>query len=581
MKTRNVHIAALITAALGLGAINHTTQDAANPAMAGLEQSSSTHSIAQSMIVRGTSVAEVVEAVRTVGGEITHELGIINSVAAELTHDQLAALNDHPAVRSTFADGSVSTAAAQEGGEPSPYGHYPAQVGADVLHAQGYTGSSVTVAVVDSGMHMVPVFQNDTQGVNRMANYYNAIFDIEGTQKHRDNFGHGTHMTSIIWNTDYADDGSGRFNSMAPDVTGVSVKAFNSVGNASYANVIRGLDWLLSHKDAYNIRVVNLSFGAEAKSPYWEDPINQAVMRLWQAGVVVVVSAGNTGPDPMTIGVPGNNPYVITVGAMTDSYTPDDPSDDVMTTFSSAGPTHEGFVKPEVVAPGGHVVARSRYQSRLATDHPEYHDQDRYFTMSGTSQAAAVVTGTVALMLDAKPWLTPDDVKCQLLQTARPAVDADGFLAYSPFRQGAGLIDAVAAVADTSTGCANQGMDIQADLDGLVHYTGPARADGNNKFYVLKNDGSVWNEGSMWNEGSTWNESSIWNESSFWNESSMWNESSVWNEGSIWNEASFWNESSIWNESSMWNESSIWNESSVWNENLTEPMSVNVWVEQE
>ena len=201
--------------------------------------------------------------------------------------------------------------------------------------------------------------------------------------------------------------------------------------------------------------------------------------------------------------------------------------------------------------------------------------------MSGTSQAAAVVTGTVALMLDAKPWLTPDDVKCQLLQTARPAVDADGFLAYSPFRQGAGLIDAVAAVTDTSTGCANQGMDIQADLHGLVHYTGPARADGNNKFYVLKNDGSVWNEGSMWNEGSTWNESSIWNESSFWNESSMWNESSVWNEGSIWNEASFWNESSIWNESSMWNESSIWNESSVWNENLTEPMSVNVWVEQE
>ena len=146
-------------------------------------------------------------------------------------------------------------------------------------------------------------------------------------------------------------------------------------GQASYADVITGLDWLLSNKDVHNIRVVNLSFGATPQSHYWEDPINQAVMRLWQAGIVVVASAGNTGPDPMTIGVPGNVPYVITVGAMTDSYTRDDLSDDRLTSFSAAGPTYEGFVKPDVVAPGGHIKALMDNQDQIARDHTEFHDR--------------------------------------------------------------------------------------------------------------------------------------------------------------------------------------------------------------
>ena len=131
------------------------------------------------------------------------------------------------------------------------------------------------------------------------------------------------------------------------------MKTFDKNGVGSYADVIRGLDWILSKKDEFNIRVLNLSFSAHGPSHYWDDPINQAVMRLWQAGVVVVASAGNKGPDAMKIGVPGNNPYVITVGAMTDNYTPTDPSDDYLASFSAAGPTVEGFVKPDIVAPGG------------------------------------------------------------------------------------------------------------------------------------------------------------------------------------------------------------------------------------
>ena len=146
------------------------------------------------------------------------------------------------------------------------------------------------------------------------------------------------------------------FNGIAPDAGLVGVKAFDDDGRGSYANVIRGLDWIYQNRDVYDIRVVNLSFSAEPRSYYWDDPLNQAVMALWEAGIVVVASAGNRGPDAMTIGVPGNVPYVITVGAMSDNCTPGDGSDDFLASFSSAGPTVEGFVKPEVVAPGGHML---------------------------------------------------------------------------------------------------------------------------------------------------------------------------------------------------------------------------------
>ena len=127
------------------------------------------------------------------------------------------------------------------------------------------------------------------------------------------------------------------------------------------------MEWIIANRETYDIRVLNLSLSAPAQSHYWDDPLNQAVMAAWEAGIVVVASAGNLGPDPMTIGVPGNIPYVITVGAMTDSYTPNDFTDDKLASFSSAGPTHEGFVKPEIVAPGGHLRAYVGRKTKLAT----------------------------------------------------------------------------------------------------------------------------------------------------------------------------------------------------------------------
>ena len=409
-----------------------------------------------SYIVQGKTIDDAINAVQAVGGEITHELRIINAVAAMMTKSQRDELNTAKGVLNISANGAVSTSAGVMGGSPGIYGEFPSLINADDVHDAGITGSSVTVAMLDSGMAAIAELKKDTNGVERTLRRYNSIKDQEGT--HLDKYGHGTHIASIILNTDYADDGSMRRNSIAPDVKSVPVKAFDQNGQGTYANVIRGLQWILDHKETYNIRVLNLSFSAPARSHYWDDPINQAVMRLWQAGVVVVASAGNTGPDAMTIGVPGNNPYVITVGAMSDNYTPADPTDDVLASFSSAGPTVEGFVKPEVVAPGGHITARSRAKSKIAKQHPEFHDHDKYFTMSGTSQAAAVVSGVAALVLDANPGLSNDDVKCRLLASARPAVNDEGELAYSVFQQGAGVVDAMEAVFGDAQGCANRGL---------------------------------------------------------------------------------------------------------------------------
>ena len=331
-------------------------------------------------------------------------------------------------------------------------------------------------------------------GESRTLAHYDAIADEElSTEEHSDWNGHSSHVAGVVINSDSSDP-AGKYRSMAPDVDLVVVRAFDREGRGSYADVIRGIDWLVVNKDYYGIRVLNLSFSAEPRSRYWDDPLNQAVMAAWQAGIVVVVSAGNTGPEAMSIGAPGNVPYVITVGAMTDNYTPEDLSDDRLASFSSAGPTKEAFVKPDLVAPGGHLTSILPLVSTLAIAHPEFHDGDRYFTMSGTSQAAGVVTGIAALILQQSPWLTPDDVKCRLMSTSHLAIDGEGNLAYSLFQQGAGLADAYAAVHSESTGCANQGLDVSKDLAGIEHYSGRARQDENGNYTIEGLDGFLWND---------------------------------------------------------------------------------------
>jgi serine protease AprX len=468
-----------------------------------------------SVIVQGRSTRELTALVEKAGGKVTHELEIIDAVAANLTPEQYQIVAASPAVRRIDANRVVR--AAGPPGAGSLAGIPPAasspKTGVGTL-----TGRGVTIAVLDSGIRSWTELLNDTAGSRRLLAQYDAVANSEiASTSNSDDCGHGTHLAAIATSSDRV-----AYPGIAPDAGLVAVKAFGAAGAGSYSDVIRGLDWIVNNRDRFGIRVVNLSFSARPRSHYWDDPVNRAVMRVWQAGIVVVASAGNTGPGPMSIGVPGNVPYVITVGAMTDAYTPGDATDDKVATFSAAGPTAERFVKPEIVAPGGHVTALMHAATTIARAHREFHTLGRYFTMSGTSQSAAAVTGIVALMLEAAPGLGPDDVKCRLIAGAHPALGADGTLAYPVFQQGAGLVSTYDAVASSASGCANRGLDVQKDLEGTEHYAGPVRQTEDGSYYVDGAAGSPWSASAPWPSGFLWSQSTLWQDSFLWDQSILW-----------------------------------------------------------
>jgi len=353
--------------------------------------------------------------------------------------------------------------------------YFPTVIGADALHRHKITGRGVTVAIVDSGLWEVDAIALDTAGKPRILARYDAIKDISGAEAFDDS-GHGTHMASVIAHSGaVTKDGkpTGTFKGVAPDVNLVAVKAFDVEGHGDFLDIVRAIQYVVDHREALNIRVLNLSFSARPRWDYWLDPINQAAMKAWASGITVVAAAGNEGPDAMTIGSPGNLPYLITVGAVTDSWTIDSRDDDYIPDFSSRGPTPNAHIKPDLVAPGGHMTGITRPGSTLTTDYPDYLLRTGEFVMTGTSQASALVSGMVALLLQLEPDLTPDDVKCKLMSSAELAINRDGLLAYSPFQQGSGYASVTRAITLGQRGCGNAGLDIQKDMAGTDHYQGP------------------------------------------------------------------------------------------------------------
>jgi len=436
-----------------------------------------------SYIVKAKNYQQLLGELEALSLKPSHQLPIINAVAISLTNAQLVELKNRISV-TTHENSKVSLASAGNGWGTrkwQPMAEVATVIDADFAHYEHNFGDAVTIAFLDTGLDQLAGLNVDLYGNDKAWGTYDAInntlhnYDDEHS-------GHGTHVASVANNGDF--DVFGRLYGVAPNAATVGIKAFDGEGKATYADVIRGINWAVNVKDDINLRVLNMSFSGPVQSHYWQDPLNQAVMAAWQAGIVVVASAGNKGPDPMSIGVPGNVPYIITVGAMTDSYSYSSKEDDRIASFSAAGPTYEAFVKPEIVAPGGHISGLMSLDSQIVQEHPEYHDGGRYFEMSGTSQAAAVVSGVVALMLTKDGTLTPDQVKCKLIASARPALTADNKLAYSVFQQGAGVINAYDAVYSSADNCANQGMDIAKDLAGEEHYVGNANIDDNGDFYV-------------------------------------------------------------------------------------------------
>jgi serine protease AprX len=325
-----------------------------------------------SYIIQGDNLENVIALVEAQGGLITSQLEIIEGVAAYLHPEDVAVLQAHPSIRYITPNAVVEASALPEMDSAiiqqrnnTPSADAPEVVGADYIWEQGVMGEGVTIAIVDSGMANFNPLLNNTDKQNRVL----AWKDFVNTKRNSltDPNGHGTHLVSIMANSIKGADGS--YNGIAPNVNLVVVRVLDKEGYSDYEKVIKGIDWVVKYRDEYNIKVLNLSLKGSVAAPYWADPLNRAVTKAWAEGITVVTCAGNVGPDPMTVSVPGNNPYVITVGAFTDAYTPKDWTDDYLAEFSSAGPTQDAFIKPDLIAPGAHMMGMMGKNSYISQNH--------------------------------------------------------------------------------------------------------------------------------------------------------------------------------------------------------------------
>lgn len=556
-----------------------------------------------SYIVQASSAEVATTYVNLAGGEVTATLSIIDAVGALLTADQSEWLQSQPERIRVFDNGTLEISGRKpkkSSRKPVPVEDpitpvepvisnllpatetwYPKLVGAANLHMQGITGKGVTIAVLDTGLWKSPTTEFNAAGKQRVLAQHDVTSSGGDYGDIDDWNGHGTHITSIMVSSGRTE--AGHYQGIAPNANVVVVRAFEADGSGTYLNVIKALDWIVSQRKKHKIRILNLSFGAPATSLYWNDPVNQAVMAVWKSGIIVVAAAGNNGPDSMTIGVPGNVPYIITVGAMTDNFTPQDRADDKMASFSAAGPTIEGFVKPELVAPGGHMLGQMPPYAWLLLDHPDHaREAGREFIMSGTSQATAVVSGVLALMLEEDQKLKPDEAKCRVLASARAAMRNDGTHAYSVFQQGAGLVDAVAAVNETIVDCANRNMDIKKDIEGQIHYVGPANIDANEIYYLVNDAGiRLLGPGYEWDPAAKWSGDALWQQGPVWNQSKLWATGKLWSGSKKPPKSKKKPKSKMRSQGKLWGTGKLWPDKKFEGEALPDSVSINNWVESE
>jgi serine protease AprX len=381
------------------------------------------------LIVKETAPAsdEAEHLVRGLGGAITHQLPIVSGFSALLPAEALPELAGSPAVGLVWGDAEIRMTSGSTTGYDSWSPNTAWRQSIRLPQVEGsYTGAGVTVAILDTGVSQAPDL-----GARVLARV-----DLTPEQDGFDRYGHGTHMAGIIAGNGSAS--AGEWKGVAPGANLVSVKVAGADGSTDVSVVIAGLQWVLENKNTYGIRVLNLAFGTDSRQSYRLDPLNYAVEQVWFGGILVVASAGNRGPDGGTINKPGDDPFVLTVGAA-DLKGTTDRSDDVVAPFSSWGLTPDGFTKPELVAPGITIVAARAAGSTVDQLHPEGRVGDWYLKGTGTSQAAAIVSGVAALMFQADPSMTPDVAKATLLGSAFKT---------TTYRSsgGAGLVDAAGAV---------------------------------------------------------------------------------------------------------------------------------------
>ena len=404
-----------------------------------------------SVIVQGMNPWAARTAVERHGGVVTHDLPIVDGVAAEVPAGAVPAIAATPGVRQVAPNEPMTVQGALISPVHEATAVYRKASGASKLAAEGITGTGVAVAVIDTGISAVPDLAGRIVG--------GIDFTPEG-DPFKDSFGHGTFVAGMIAGNGVSS--GGKYVGVAPQANLVSVKIADREGASDVTHVLAALQWVVSFKDTYNIKVVNLSLGTDSTQSYHMSPLNYAVERAWDSGLTVVVSASNNGLNGTgTITKPGDDPLVVTVGASDDKGTAGT-GDDVMAGFSGMGPTAaDGLEKPDLVASGRSVVSLRAPGSKVDDAFPTSRVDSAYFKGSGTSFSTAVVAGSAALLAQHEPGLTPDQVKHRLLSTARPGPAGD------PNVDGHGQLDAYAAAHAGTSESANQGVNRSTGL-GLI-----------------------------------------------------------------------------------------------------------------
>ena len=352
----------------------------------------------------------VARAVRRAGGRLLRELPLVDGVSAVVPARQLRALADSADVEAVTAD-RQGRFVDYQWDESTTASVFTRTTQATQSWARGHYGKGVGVAVLDTGVSQMPEF------ADRLVHGP----DLSGEGTSVDTYGHGTVMAGLIAGNGAASAtrSGGAFTGVAPAAHVVAVKVAGRNGSVDVSTVLEAMHWISAYQQQYGIRVLNLSWGVASTQSPTVDPINHAVQRLWAQGIVVVVAAGNSGSGAGTITKPGDDPVVLTVGAYNDQGDTDLGNDSVPQ-WSSRGPTAAGVAKPDVVAPGRTVTALRSHGSAIEANNPRALTSPSYIKGSGTSQAAAVASGAVALLLAQRPSLTPDQVKSVLMSSASP-----------------------------------------------------------------------------------------------------------------------------------------------------------------
>lgn len=405
--------------------------------------------------------------IAAMGGRANKSFNRVGLVSAELPTSKIRELVENDEVAFVSPDR-----------EASATGHVEKTTGADQVRSlvSGTTldGRGIGVAVIDSSYHIDnELFRQPNGSMIQTVNH-----DIRGWgMMVTDGNGHGTHVASLIAGS--SSFVNGYYTGVAPGAKIINVRVLDAEGKGNASHVIAALDWIIANKAAHNIRVVNMSLGTPAGQSYKTDPLCVAARRAFNAGIVVVASAGNNGKDANgakrygTINSPGIEPSVITVGA-TNTFGTDARSDDAIASYSSKGPTrgyetvngvrvYDNLIKPDLVAPGNKLIGAQSTQNTnavvpsliifyplLNARHPDYNYnwttgtysglKNGTMWLSGTSMAAPLVSGTVALMLQANPSLTPSLVKAILMYSAQPMTNVN------TLEQGAGQLNTDGAV---------------------------------------------------------------------------------------------------------------------------------------